>query len=99
MYGITEGYLELYVDARKISDVNRHWGDKMPMMAMEEAGELIQAISKMERKKDDPKVRENLVNEIRDMYISLMALQDQYGINMVEINKKIDRKLNMKKNS
>lgn len=29
--------------------VNEYWGDKMPLMCAEEAGELIQAISKVER--------------------------------------------------
>ena len=33
----------------KCNKVAEHWGDRMPMLAMEEAGEFIQAISKYER--------------------------------------------------
>lgn len=77
--------------------VAEFWGDKMPMMAMEEAGELIQAISKYERDKNDT-TRQNLVNEIGDMWISLMALQSHYedGIMGDLIDKRIEEKLNKK---
>lgn len=36
----------------EIKSVADHWGDKMPMMAMEECAEVIQAISKVERNTD-----------------------------------------------
>lgn len=39
------------IDA-KIQDVANYWGYKMPMMAMEELAEAIQAISKVERAND-----------------------------------------------
>lgn len=86
-------------DGIKISDVAIHWGNKMPMMAMEEAGELIQAISKIERHCEDDDYldyRNNLAEEIRDMFISLMALQYRYGIGSLEINEAIEQKLNKK---
>lgn len=74
---------------RKCDEVQKYWRDRMPMMVMEEAAELIQAISKYERYIvssdfgiiDDDKAREisqNLIDEVGDMYISLMALQFQY---------------------
>lgn len=84
------------IDVKKVCEISNYWGDKMPMMAMEEAGELIQAISKVERKKSN-KARENLIEEIRDMYISLMAIQYRYGITVTEIQKAIDEKVNTKK--
>lgn len=36
----------------RIKNVSNYWAERTPMMCMEEAGELIQAISKYERKKD-----------------------------------------------
>lgn len=33
----------------KATEINAFWGDRMPMLCMEECGELIQAISKVER--------------------------------------------------
>ena len=85
----------------KVSD---YWGDKMPMMVMEEAGELIQAISKFERKgcKADSDEYKNLIDEIGDMYISLKALELHYwGLNgkkTIEtmIEERIERKLSKK---
>lgn len=43
-------YIKL--DDGQIKDVSNYWDDRMPMMCIEETGELIQAISKYERKKD-----------------------------------------------
>ena len=95
-------YLALKVEKSKISDVEKHWDQRMPMMAMEEMGELIQAISKMERANDDYERSErmtNLVEELRDTYISLMALQIRYGIDMNEMVDEINMKLDMKKDN
>lgn len=92
-------------DVRKVHDVEKYWGDKMPMMAMEEAAELVLAISKTERdvdeyghlKYENGEAWYNLVEEMRDMFISLLALQFRYGIDNETINKAINEKLNMKK--
>lgn len=92
-------------DVRKVHDVEKYWGDKMPMMAMEEAAELVLAISKTERdvdeyghlKYENGEAWHNLVEEMRDMFISLLALQFRYGIDNETINKAINEKLNMKK--
>ena len=82
-----------YVDSKRIAGIVEYWGDKMPMMVMEEAGELIQAISKVERKHDDSAM-ENLVKEIADMYISLEALRHIYGVSEFSIENAIGDKLN-----
>lgn len=89
----------------KCIDVAGYWGDKMPMMAMEEAGELIRAISKLERSQSDgvrntlgmaeyKQARKNLVDEIGDMFISLTALMEHYNIDDEEVDKRIETKLN-----
>lgn len=89
----------------KCIDVAGYWGDKMPMMAMEEAGELIQAISKMERSSNDgvrntvewaeyKQNRKNLIDEIGDIFISLTALMEHYDIDDEEVDKRIETKLN-----
>lgn len=100
----------MFIDFKKIGDVANHWGDKMPMLVMEEAGELIQAVSKMERVTQDAKdgtctvedferyssAHDNLIEEIRDMYISLHILQYLYGIDDMTISDAINKKLNKK---
>lgn len=89
----------------KCIDVAGYWGNKMPMMTMEEAGELIQAISKLERSQSDgvrntlemaeyKQARKNLVDEIGDMFISLTALMEHYNIDDEEVDKRIETKLN-----
>ena len=91
----------------KTKEVAEYWGDKMPMMAMEECGELIQAISKFERK--DRKVFEpieaeaytdqarNLIIEMGDVLISIAALINLYGIPADDVNDYIDDKLRQSK--
>ena len=82
----------------KCKEVADYWGDKMPMMAMEEAGELIQAISKVERKSsgDSSLAMNNLIDEIGDMYITLEALTKRYAIDPAAICERIGSKLNKK---
>lgn len=83
------------------SKVAKFWGDKMPMMVMEECGELIQAISKFERneKKTDSDAYKNLIDELGDISIAIMALQCHYwGLNgkrTIEtlVNERIEKKL------
>lgn len=59
------------------------------------AGELIQAVSKVERKGLDFE-KQNLIDEIVDMYISLMAIRARYEISEKEIQERIEHKLNKK---
>lgn len=78
--------------------VQSRWGERMPLMACEECGELIQAISKLERKlhakKSYDHEYQNLVEEIGDLFITVGALMNRYCITPEEINKAMDDKLN-----
>lgn len=49
--------MNMFTIGRKVNEVAEYWGNKMPMLAMEEAGEYIQAISKYERALDEVKNR------------------------------------------
>jgi NTP pyrophosphatase (non-canonical NTP hydrolase) len=99
----------------KIQDVADYWGYKMPMMAMEELAEAIQAISKVERARDVfretlendievadaaryqiDKRKDELKDEIRDIYISMRALMLYYGIDESDVMERVEEKLNKK---
>ena len=93
----------------KMQDVAHYWGHKMPMMAMEECAELIQAISKIERCEEDEdgfltekgnmeyKIRlDELKDEIRDVYISIRAIMHTYKIGEEDIMERVYNKLNKK---
>lgn len=80
----------------KMKDVGDYWNQKMPMMAMEECAELIQAISKFERadiviedRNGENSLYNNLVKEMADVYISIHALMWWYTSNdsMYEVMK------------
>ncbi len=82
------------------SDVTDYWQNLMPMNTCEEAGELVQAISKMEReikckcrKEKIRDLKEELSKEIADMYISLRALMFYYGIEEDTIDRLAEKKL------
>lgn len=72
----------------------------MPMMAMEECAELIQAISKMERYTVDDEPRghwhteKDLIAEIGDVIISMNALMEIYGLEYSRLDDYIFEKLN-----
>ena len=82
------------------NDVLMYWGDKMPLLAMEECGELIQAISKMERatmKYDielEKNCKDNLCKEIADVVIACEALLLLYEIDKKEVEACYKKKLN-----
>lgn len=84
------------IDKNKVSDVRKHWGSRMPMMTMEECGELIQALTKHERKQTDETL-DHVVEEIRDMYICLEALKGYFDIEDKKLEQLIDQKLSTKK--
>ena len=105
--------MELEEMREKCIGVQLHWGKKMPIMVMEEAGELIQAISKLMRVVYDSeldvikdasnkdlikigKAKKALTDEIGDMYIALMALEEQLKISDRDIEARIVEKLNKK---
>ncbi len=74
-----------------------HWGDDMPMMAMEECGELIQAISKYKRKPTAERA-ENLKRELADVYIATEALLRMWDLEFgaEECRKYMEEKLSKK---
>lgn len=89
-------------------DVHRFWEGQMPMMAAEEAGEFIQAISKLERfhrayailgdeeafdNEKDQELTENLIKEAADLIISIGALGNHYGYTMDHVEEAIVEKL------
>ena len=76
--------------------IARYGADTQAMVHMEEAAELIQAVSKMRRAanagKDDDAARYNLVEEISDVLICMKQMQEIYGISDHEIQLMVDRK-------
>jgi len=79
------------------ASVNRYWGNATPMLAMEEAGEFIQALSKMERVHidgniDEDEARKMVIDEIGDLLISLEAVRQHYKIRKKDIRKRLDYK-------
>ena len=89
----------------QIKGVAEFWGDEMPMMAMEEAGELIQAISKLERYYNGKGIREqdteanlrtDLIKEMADVEIAIRALLEHYDMNYNLLKTKVGDKLNKK---
>lgn len=82
----------------KIKEIGDFWNEKglLPGMVMEEAGELIQAINKYERRHGDEN-RQAVVDEIGDLMIILMAYRYIHDIKDSEIFDRIDFKLDLKK--
>lgn len=82
--------------------VAKHWGARMPMMALEECGELVQAVCKVERAfADRPDISntyedamEGLVDEIGDVLIAMEALRQYYRIPQSKIDMRLELKLN-----
>lgn len=89
-------------------EVAEYWGDKMPMMAMEEMAELIKAMSKLERTVCVGDIQNvtlndkqksawlNVIEEIGDVFISCKAIMCRYGISQELVDKRISDKLNKK---
>lgn len=77
-----------------------HWGTRTPMMAVEECGELIQAICHAERAFGNrPDIhdtyvanREQLIDAIGDVHIALEALKQYYRIPPFKIDMRIENK-------
>ena len=76
--------------------IARYGADAQAMVHMEEAAELIQAVSKMRRAanagKDDEAARYNLVEEISDVLICMKQMQEIYGISDHDIQIMVDKK-------
>ena len=101
--------ITLKLDSR-ISDVEKYWKDFVPLMVSEEAGELLQSISKYERfltKKyqEDPDyigsdeedvLMSNMEKEIADLFIIIGAYIKRRNLDDMQIEIYIDEKLNKK---
>ena len=79
------------------SRVIEYYGeDAQSMVHMEECAELIQAISKMRRSRnegeDDSDAHHNLVEEMADVLICLEQLQEIYGIHDLDLEEMVNKK-------
>ena len=83
-----------------VGGVSDFWGSRMPMMCVEELGELTQAICKYEREgcleQFDDYLWRNLVDEMGDVLISVWALAHHYGIAKTDIGKRVKTKMEKK---
>ena len=77
------------IDKGIIADSIQHYGkNNQSTVCMEECAELIQAISKAKRGKID---RDNMIEEIADMFICIEMLKQMYMISEDKINKWIEK--------
>lgn len=72
--------------------------DKQLLICEEEAAELIQAITKMQRYPDDLNRRDNLIEEMADVLICLEYLKLIYIIDDAEVDKQMNGKVKRIKN-
>lgn len=76
-------------------DIINHFGvNRQSRQAMEECGELIQAINKMLRYPDDEIKRLELIEEIADVLIMITQLKIMFSIEKSELGRMIDYKRN-----
>ena len=82
----------IIIDSNVVKKSIEHYGaDLQTVVCMEECAELIQAISKMKRGKDN---RNNLIEEIADVMICIEILKQVYGISDNEIQNYVCQKQN-----
>ena len=82
----------IIIDSNVVQNSIKHYGsDLQTVVCMEECAELIQAISKMKRGKDN---RDNLIEEIADVMICIEILKQVYGISDNEIQNYVCQKQN-----
>lgn len=74
-----------------ITKVSNYWGKNIPMMTIEELSELSVAISHFERGKVI--ALDDIIVELRDVYISLYALMEHYDIDPEYVERKMNEKL------
>ena len=73
----------IIIDSNVVKKSIEHYGaDLQTVVCMEECSELIQAISKMKRGKDN---RDNLIEEMADVMICIDILKQVYGVSDSEI--------------
>ena len=86
------------IDLEVVKQTNSVWGfEYMTALCMEEFAEVIQAINKVRRKKDDNSLN-YLCEEIADCLICIEQLKDMGLVNDKSIQKWIDYKQNRQKN-
>lgn len=89
--------MKLKIKTKKIEDVEQFFDEQMSMTAVQSCGYLLGSISRMENHTNESITdRIELINNIQDMYIMLMALQIRYGIPMSKIEEGINKKLGTK---
>lgn len=76
-----------------IDEIEKFWGDKVPIMACEELGELITAISQRERGRID---NDRVAEELADTIISCGMVIRRYKIPEELIQIKLIEKTNRK---
>ena len=82
----------IIIDLNVVKKSIEHYGsDLQTVVCMEESAELIQAISKMKRGKDN---RNNLIEEVADVMICIEILKQVYGISDNEIQNYVCQKQN-----
>ena len=82
----------IIIDSNVVKKSIEHYGaDLQTVVCMEECAELIQAISKMKRGKDN---RDNLIEEVADVMICIEILKHVYGISDNEIQNYVCQKQN-----
>ena len=82
----------IIIDSNVVQNSIKHYGsDLQTVVCMEECAELIQAISKMKRGKDN---RDNLIEEVADVMICIEILKQVYGISDNEIQNYVCQKQN-----
>lgn len=82
----------------KTKELIEHWNAEIPIMAMEEAGEFIHAVSKYARwtgRTDDAYIlyekRQSLMDAIADTYIMLDAITKYYDLDEDEIMRRKEK--------
>jgi NTP pyrophosphatase (non-canonical NTP hydrolase) len=80
----------IIIDSNIVDKSIEHYGsDLQTVVCMEECSELIQAISKMKRGKDN---RDNLIEEMADVMICMDILKQVYGVSDNEIQNYVCQK-------
>ena len=80
----------IIIDSNVVQNSIKHYGFDL-LTTVEECSELIQAISKMKRGKDN---RDNLIEEMADIMICMEILKQVYGISDNEIQNYVCQKQN-----
>jgi NTP pyrophosphatase (non-canonical NTP hydrolase) len=87
--------MEWYELDAALYGVAKHWGDQMPMMAMEELAELSQAISKYKREPTAER-KEAVRREMADVIIATEALSRAWELGTETVNEYVYEKLSKK---